>query len=70
MDLTKADIRHAQLDNANLRGADLISADLRSVIPYQTDLSEANLTNASPSLAFWNNTKLTGAIMQNGSVHE
>ena len=69
-DLTKADLRNAELIGANLRGADLILADLRAAKPRDADLSGANLTDAKLGGVFWQNTKLTGAIMPDGSVHE
>jgi uncharacterized protein YjbI with pentapeptide repeats len=70
-DLTEADLRQASLNSAKLRGADLISADLRATNLHSADLCGANLTGAKIGGAnFFENAKLTGAIMPDGSIHE
>jgi uncharacterized protein YjbI with pentapeptide repeats len=69
-DLTETDLRQAELKYVKLRGADLISADLRAANLHFADLFGANLTGAKIGGADFQNAKLTGTIMPDGSIHE
>ncbi|OKH36872.1 hypothetical protein NIES2119_15750 [[Phormidium ambiguum] IAM M-71] len=68
--LNKTDLREAKLSSAKLRGADLKEADLRAADLNNADLSGANLTGAKLGGANLYYTKLVGAIMPDGTVHE
>jgi len=70
VNLTRADLRWADLEGAILHAADLRGADLTGATLYKADLSKANLTGArvtAEQLA--QAASLKGAILPDGTRH-
>ena len=67
--LSNANLVHAELNNADLRGADLRGAKFHFTGFYGADLRGANLQYTNLDGINLSHTKLTGAIMPDGSVH-
>jgi uncharacterized protein YjbI with pentapeptide repeats len=61
LDLTDADLRHAELGSADLRRADLRGAQLQEADLHWARLDGANLDRANLQGAFLNNASLQGA---------
>lgn len=69
-DLYEADLRGANLRGADLRGADLYEADLRGADLFGADLSEANLCGADLFGADMYNANLCGADLRRANLCE
>ena len=69
-DLYEADLRGANLRGADLSGADLYEADLRGADLFGADLSEANLCGADLCRADMYNADLCGADLRRANLCE
>ncbi len=70
IDLTNANIRGANLSNADLVGADLTNANLVGVNLTNADLVGADLINAILVMANLSNADLMGANLSGASIYE